>query len=167
MCIERPRVLRRLIKHSSSRKMFTDGEPELVGLEGRPVPGMKAGCWGQDGWSCGCPKVSKRKGGSGNCSAFCLQCGEDRLPPCAIAAGTAGRREEGQGLAVPWKWGEMHSSGHPETFPACSGPAVLEEMGWPGTIQCWAGPQAGVGCPPQKDARGVQTAGVPRVVQPP
>ena len=64
MCIERPRVLRRLIKHSSSRKMFTDGEPELVGLEGRPVPGMKAGCWGQDGWSCGCPKVSKRKGGS-------------------------------------------------------------------------------------------------------
>ena len=64
MCIERPRVLRRLIKHSSSGKMFTDGEPELVGLEGRPVPGMKAGCWGQDGRSCGCPEVSKRKGGS-------------------------------------------------------------------------------------------------------
>lgn len=61
---EKPRVLRRLIKCSSSRKMFMDGEPELVGLEGHPVPGMKAGCWGQDGRSCSRPEVSNRKGGS-------------------------------------------------------------------------------------------------------
>lgn len=35
-----------------------------MGLEGHPVPGMKAGCWGQDGRSCSRPEVSNRKGGS-------------------------------------------------------------------------------------------------------
>lgn len=104
---------------------------------------------------------------SGNRSASCLQRGEDRLPPCAIAAGTAGQREEGQGLAVPWKRGEMHRSVRPKTLPARSGPAVLEEMGRAGTIQCRAGPQAGVGCPPQKDTIGVQTGGCPEWSNPP